>query len=608
MFLNVRAVLAPDREGNSLSVDTVILDRVNHAVSILEQIRDSQATTHSAFQAPGYLQSVTGPQQDASTRDFGTQPAPTSQSAFTDDGFGRLEVSEVAARTNACEAILRWPVIAAVSQTPNIISFPLQGIGEALDAGIPAPAQRPSKRQSRKTAAIVDEDIYPLCKKFLALIHVKNPVLHVKEFMHSARSVSESSPTWDGQGCLVLLACALASVAAPYRSTEGANSSSSQQHFPDGSPTSTEDVDAGEAFFTAAQRRLGLLETSLLSVQCLYFAGLYEKFMIRPFSAWKIFQRACIELQVYLSAVVLVRDANEHVGRSRHIEQRLYWSCVRAESELRAELQLPTSGLQFKYPDLFPYLSLPDGSEQRLEVPPTQFEMAYESPCGPATHPSPLSTTSLEPEEQRSWLLYLAEISLRKIMNSTLEMLYANGQQFWVANSYQVLHRGSVLKEELLGWRAHLPDALKFSDQEVPDTEYSLFLKTRYLTCWEWIHRPFLYLMLHQQDILPGDQEARVFLPLAKECLHTCAELITLVTKHHRHGGVWGLLRKCFGSALMLIAAAHSEALELQAQKVHALVQLTRDTIVRWNIDSKDLVAMAQSLTKVAADFGLPID
>ena len=100
-------------------------------------------------------------------------------------------------------------------------------------------------------------------------------------------------------------------------------------------------MESAEAYYSAAKRRLGLLQSSLLSVQCQYFAGLYEKFAIRPFAAWTLLQQACVRFQAYLYAKALgvgqgaVSEGDENggigKGRARHIEQRLYWSCVKAE-------------------------------------------------------------------------------------------------------------------------------------------------------------------------------------------------------------------------------------------------------------------------------------
>ena len=123
-----------------------------------------------------------------------------------------------------------------------------------------------------------------------------------------------------------LLACALASLANPYDPAQPAcvveNDADTHE-----SPASS-----GEAFFGAAQRRLGLLPDSLVAIQCTYFAGLYEKFAVRPLRAWHLLQAACVRFQALLYAKALSSDAaGPEEQRARHIEQRLYWSCVKAE-------------------------------------------------------------------------------------------------------------------------------------------------------------------------------------------------------------------------------------------------------------------------------------
>ena len=92
------------------------------------------------------------------------------------------------------------------------------------------------------------------------------------------------------------------------------------------------DESSSEAYFSAAMRRLSLLPNSLISIQCQYFAGLYLKFSIRPLPAWTLLQQACVRFQAYLYAKALSvpRDTSS-TKSTRHIEQRLYWSCVKAE-------------------------------------------------------------------------------------------------------------------------------------------------------------------------------------------------------------------------------------------------------------------------------------
>ncbi|KAH8881162.1 hypothetical protein GQ53DRAFT_754622 [Thozetella sp. PMI_491] len=460
---------------------------------------------------------------------------------------------------------------------------------------------------ARRLPIIGEDSLWPLCKRFLALIHVKNPVLDVPRFKQYVRAASEYGPSWDGPGCLVLLACALACVSRPYDENQigGPGEDFSAQ-----SPVSVSlDRNSAEVYYSAAKRRLGLLPDSLISIQCQYFAGLYEKFTIRPLAAWRLMQQACVQFQAYLYSIALSSPGAEEGGqpRSRHTEQRLYWSCVKAECELRAELQLPASGLlKFKYPDLFPSLSLPV---------PSSDEAAESAQCfigsighSPVSHTGSstgsVSNSRLEPEEERSWLLYLAEISLRKIMNRILEHVYSMGEQYWATNIGRVLFQHQVLYDELCMWRSHLPEQLQFPDHDMPANELAFLLQTRYLCSLQWIYMPFLYyISIRATD---SDLYLPKVAPLAQACVDSSANLIPIIARHHRHGGVWGLLRKSFSCAITLVVARKVEMLGLLTLPANweELVQLSTETIQKWGAEATvgGLMQMVDTLAFVSRE------
>ena len=83
----------------------------------------------------------------------------------------------------------------------------------------------------------------------------------------------------------------------------------------------------------------------------------------------------------------------------------------------------------------------------------------------------------------------------------------------------------------------------------------------------EWLHRPFLYCVLHHHhssqrhppSSLPTDVPPTIAIAtrkLAQRGVDASAALIRLVAAHHRHGGIWGLVRRSFGCALLLVAVA----------------------------------------------------
>lgn len=94
-----------------------------------------------------------------------------------------------------CESILRWPVF--------------HGLIEPSDAAIEsfvfecAPVS--SDTDNGASSAIIQEhSLLPLCRKFLAHVHARNPILEGSELIHYAKHVTENGLAWDGRSCLVV--------------------------------------------------------------------------------------------------------------------------------------------------------------------------------------------------------------------------------------------------------------------------------------------------------------------------------------------------------------------------------------------------------------------
>ena len=108
------------------------------------------------------------------------------------------------------------------------------------------------------------------------------------------------------------------------------------------SPTRATDEDknrtAAVAYFQAAKKRIGLLESSILDIQCLFFAHIFERYALRPVSAWTYIQLGCTRLQIYLlrkgrqkrNLSVQVNDT------TNSLEQRIFWTCYKAERCVRS--------------------------------------------------------------------------------------------------------------------------------------------------------------------------------------------------------------------------------------------------------------------------------
>ena len=140
-----------------------------------------------------------------------------------------------------------------------------------------------------------------------------------------------------------LLAAALGAIARPL--SPGPESPSSLAS----SASHQEDTQArkkAESYYQFAKRRFGLLGRSLTACQCHFLSGTYLLYTLRPVEAWQSFFQASSMYTVYLksrAAAQLVGNGHcfedEVVGDDHCsdeelrccLEQRLFWSCIKAE-------------------------------------------------------------------------------------------------------------------------------------------------------------------------------------------------------------------------------------------------------------------------------------
>lgn len=123
-----------------------------------------------------------------------------------------------------------------------------------------------------------DEQIPMLIDRFLQNVHTKNPILDVEALVKHGRQCAERGIGWDARSCLVLMACALGSVAKPFTRPMPPDSHVyDRRHVSTSTPSTArlyaKELEQGDSCFTLACRRLGSLKYSMLSAQCYFFAG-----------------------------------------------------------------------------------------------------------------------------------------------------------------------------------------------------------------------------------------------------------------------------------------------------------------------------------------------
>lgn len=165
-------------------------------------------------------------------------------------------------RTTA-DTVLTWPIFQNRYE-PNYLVQPLLSDPEVAD---PQPycdtsPERDNYSLHNAVGPLDDEKIPALVDSFLQNVHTKNPVLDVENLIQKSRQASIHGLGWDAWSCCILLACALGSVAKPFRDNSGS------PHV-----ASLKELQTGEQCFVLACRRIGLLKQTMLAAQCHFFAG-----------------------------------------------------------------------------------------------------------------------------------------------------------------------------------------------------------------------------------------------------------------------------------------------------------------------------------------------
>jgi hypothetical protein len=126
---------------------------------------------------------------------------------------------------------------------------------------------------------VQEERIPNLIDNFLQNVHTKNPVLNVERLVKEGRKAAQQGVGWDAWSCLVLLACALGSVAKPFAIADalspGAADFAIAVHtdVPGSRFVFARELEDGESYFLLASRRLGTLKHTLQGAQCHFLAG-----------------------------------------------------------------------------------------------------------------------------------------------------------------------------------------------------------------------------------------------------------------------------------------------------------------------------------------------
>ncbi|CVL08635.1 uncharacterized protein FMAN_06899 [Fusarium mangiferae] len=441
------------------------------------------------------------------------------------------------------ESVLEWPILAGIVDPSHILealSDTKAGRGHAssLTCGTDS---SPDFNTGLTPIAVDEKGIPRLVCQFLQHVHPVNPILDVDEIYSHSLRFSETGITWDGESCIVLIACALGCIAKPYNtmvtSPSGPSAASSIE-------SQGEELEMASAYFELARQRLSLLDQSLLAAQCHFFAGVYYMFTLAPLRAWSQFEHAANIFYIYWTYLSRKDSQPVHL---RRLARSLYWSCLKSQVELGLDLHLPQTLLK-------------DLLDAGCELPTPPEINARHSQQATAIFPPPgeTPTEDLKGVQEESWYYYLTEITLRRFNNRAFNLLYRDGRGWRNTESLSVkslISAVSQVEDQLDNWAQTMPLMAQITMGELPTSKLALLLYARILELKCLIYRPFLY---HAAHSTMGDREQVEISPFVEKGLSCHFVAITIGYLHYRNHITYYHFRTSTASALCIMAIVKS--------------------------------------------------
>ncbi|KIW35701.1 uncharacterized protein PV07_02385 [Cladophialophora immunda] len=579
-----------------------ILDRLNYLIGIVESEQkgrmpgDSNPAAERQSTDPMIFGSVPESTETYFTPDPGTSETPHAdvsniRSTLRTSTTGNVDgVSLPRIFHGSSEDILDWSVLHSNYGREQIEKLIFdETLHSDFESGrhatSPSAVSLDPRNQSSLGRGIREEDVRDLVERFLANVHTKNPIFESNVLREIARPVASEGLGWDARTCLVLLACACAAISQPFVRVSISDLPGSD------SLADAPDYTTAEAYYDAARKRIGLLTNTKLATECHFLAGVYEMYSMRPLRASISFNRACVAFQ----ALTWMRS--EHYVDESRLEKaqasRLYWSCLKSEHEIMVELRFPASGLTtLNYTQAFP---LPPGIPNTSQTP-RAWHVSED------LHAKTMRSGELDPEFEKAWYYYLADIAVRRILQRVFDCFYKSSHHAWLQqNISHMIWSADELDQQLTQWRDNLPSPVSFNDKSLADDELSFHLQARFAEVKERIFRPFLYIVIHRPG--PGVQD-RGRRQLVQKHISACLQLIQHWNTTHRHHGTWLMVRQSFAAGLLLVAAHRSGLTdgEISDAAFSDTMRTCIGTLRYWEREAPDLRASRLILEEMTAD------
>ncbi|KXG46867.1 Glycoside hydrolase, superfamily [Penicillium griseofulvum] len=456
---------------------------------------------------------------------FSQQASPSPVDEVDSESISRNDAPKTP--ITGSDMILSWPIF---PKEKPASTFPMAAYSEKPD------------RFQTALPSLDPQRLLELREIFMTKIWTKNPIVDPEQLDFHIARVLENGIEWSASSCLVLLIFALAAIWGNYPDDETREVSYNEPSF--SPPVTYVTMSVPEhrmkeslTFLSMARKRISTayLDDTLLGVQCLCLFGIWYQYNMEPIPGWKMFRTASMLWQTYRlkhREGKTIRSAQEE-----SLEQRLYWTCLKSECEVRYELtDLPPCDLSLSD---FPY-SLPGfPTRQPSDSPGWMFS-------------SPSSTDL----EAASSYYYLAEIFLRRLLNRARNAVRVLSPDIDLPTIKILAETLTQLEGQLQQWVNCLPHTLRFnmpleSSPGPKEGELMKLSRERYVEVRELLCRAYLYLCIHV-PLDPG--MAALYGVKASEALLLAVYRIKTEVPFFRHPGSWGACRVRFNHALCLVA------------------------------------------------------
>lgn len=382
-------------------------------------------------------------------------------------------------------------------------------------------------------------------------------------------------------------------------------------------------------------------------------------YTLRPMLSWQNFHQAAITYQLYLKTngrlldnFTIIEQSHAHLQpgsaayrKQTRLEQRLYWSCFKSESEFRVELPLPQSEIaDYEFPKLFPSPPSPP-SPAAYVTSVIAAQPVADSFVAP--HDGPAFEGDGTVRQTESWYYYLTEVALRRIGNRIINTFFTGSRESWIFIE-PYLDIAVEFEAQVSSWYANLPptmqryetnstiraprrESLPGIEIDAVSQELSWATENRLLEMRSWLYQPFLYHLIHAKpQRLPAQplgsptgyassaasgslapEPAGVLWSLIIRGIECNLAILETRSVPHRHHGLWYDLRAIMCASLILLAIVRSGNIDLIPGGVETLIGTSPEQSASHPLrrrSTSTASSNARVMTLIGGRFGKALD